>query len=399
MSDRRLRIAVVAGKFPAISETFVSRQVLGLRRLGHAVDVYASRRGRLWEGAGPDIEGLAGEVRVRPRRGVGGMGRAARVLARPAAAARLLSVRRYGTDASSLRLMFAAAPWLRMGAYDAVLAHFAPNAQVVAKLRDAGVLQGGLVAFLHGSDIAGAQRGELDFLFAHVDRFVAVSEDLRRRAVALGAPEERVAVVYNGVDTEWFSPPERRSGDGVTRLVTVARLAPVKGLEHAVEAVGALPASVRESVRYDIVGDGELRGALQERIERAGLRGVVTLRGALPPEGVRNALWSAEVFVFPSLNEGLGIAAIEAMACGLPVIGSRVGGIPEVVVDGETGTLVPPGDAGALSAAIERLVRDAALRRAMGDAGRARACAVFDGGRQLERVVEIARAAAGAGAG
>ncbi|MFT3686256.1 MAG: glycosyltransferase [Phycisphaerales bacterium] len=187
MSAGPLRIAVVAGKFPAVSETFVSRQVIELRRLGHSVDVYASRLGRVPDGAGAEIAELARQVRVRPERGIGGLGRAARVLTKPGLAARLLNAGRYGKDASSLRLLFAAEPWLGQGSYDAVLAHFAPNANVVAKLRDAGALGGGLVAFFHGSDIAGAKAGELDVLFKHGDRFVAVSEDLASRAVVLGA--------------------------------------------------------------------------------------------------------------------------------------------------------------------------------------------------------------------
>lgn len=398
MSDGPLRIAVVAGKFPALAETFVSRQVIELRRLGHVVDVYSSRRGRLPEGAPAELVELASQVRVRPGRGPSGLWRAARVLARPGLAARLLNGARYGKDATSLRLLFAAEPWLGQGSYDAVLAHFAPNANVVAKLRDAGVLRGGggLVAFLHGSDIAGAKPGELDFLFAHGDRLVAVSEALASRAVALGASRERVSVVYNGVDTAWFSPGPARAEDGVVRLVTVARLVPVKGLEHAIDAVAKLPDGVRARVRYDIVGDGELKAPLQERIGRAGLGAVVTLRGALAPEGVREALRRSDVFVFPSVSEGLGIAAIEAMACGLPVVGSSVGGIPEVVADGETGLLVQAGDPSALGGAILKMVEDVGMRRAMGGAGRRRACAVFDGRRQLERVVDAAREAADA---
>ncbi|MFT3686255.1 MAG: glycosyltransferase family 4 protein [Phycisphaerales bacterium] len=208
-----------------------------------------------------------------------------------------------------------------------------------------------------------------------------------------------MSVVYNGVDTGWFSPGLARVDDGVVRLVTVARLVPVKGLEHAIDAIGKLPHGVRSKVRYEIVGDGELRALLQERIARAGLTETVTLRGALPPDGVRDALRGADVFVFPSVNEGLGIAAIEAMACGLPVVGSRVGGIPEVVAEGQTGLLVPGCDSVAFADAIAQLVENAGERKAMGAAGRARACEVFDGSRQLERVVGIARQAAAARAG
>lgn len=391
-----MRIAVVAGRFPAVSETFISRQVLDLQRLGHGVDVYANRAGKTPE-AGDPLAPVAACVRLRPRRNLSGLAEGARMFGHPLLSARLVNPVRYGVDGSSLRLLFSAVPYIDQGPYDVVLAHFGPNAAVVAKLRDAGLPLGPLVTFFHGSDVASATEREFALLFRTGERFVAVSEDLARRAAALGAPRERLHVLYNGVDLDRFSAPERaprRAGDPL-RLVSVARLAPVKGLEHAVAAVETLPEALRARVQYQIVGEGDLRGSLQEQIDRAGLGSVVTLRGGLPPAGVRAALLDADVFLFPSLNEGLGVAAIEAMGCGLPVIGSRIGGIPEVVDDGVTGLLVPVGDSNAIAFAIVQLAEDPGLAAAMGGAGRGRAHERFDAQTQMRRLLEIVDLARG----
>ncbi len=389
-----MRLAVVAGKFPALSETFVSRQISALRALGHEVDVFANRRGTLPDPNDP-ARAIAANLNLRPKRNLHGLLKAATLLAQPALAAALLNPVRFGSDALSLRLAFSAVPFLKRPAFDAVLAHFGPNAAVIAKLRDAGLPLGPLVTFFHGSDAATAKPGDFAHLFATGERFIAVSEALASHLRELGAPADRVHVVYNGIDLARFTPKPAAnpaSSDAAApplRLISIARLVAVKGLEHAIAAIASLPPSLRDHLRYDIIGDGPLSYALQTQINAAGLATTITLRGGRPHADLPALLQSAEVFLFPSLNEGLGIAAIEAMACGLPVIASRVGGIPEVVADESTGLLVPPANSAALAAAITRLASDPALRRRLGTAGRARAEALFNANAQLIRLLEI----------
>jgi glycosyltransferase involved in cell wall biosynthesis len=150
---------------------------------------------------------------------------------------------------------------------------------------------------------------------------------------------------------------------------TVGRLHPQKGFASLLAAV----ARVRErlpAIRLLLVGGGALRRDLVARAEALGLAEVVIFAGSRGD--VPEILAALDLFVLPSLWEGLPNAVLEAMAAGLPVVATAAGGTPEVVVDGETGLLVPPGDVTALAEAIERLLRDPGLRRKMGEAGRKR---------------------------
>jgi glycosyltransferase involved in cell wall biosynthesis len=206
---------------------------------------------------------------------------------------------------------------------------------------------------------------------------------LTRREIAqylaegIGRPGQHT-FIYNGIDPEAFA------GGGVDRaavrremgvdpeaflVVSVGRLVPVKGHAHLIDA---LPEVLRRrpDAAVLIVGDGPLRNDLEGRARSLGVGDRVRFSGHLGD--VASVLGAADLFALPSLNEGLGLALVEAMATGLAAVASRVGGVPEVVVDGETGLLTPPRDAGALAGAVLRLMEDAGERRRMGEAGRAR---------------------------
>jgi glycosyltransferase involved in cell wall biosynthesis len=150
----------------------------------------------------------------------------------------------------------------------------------------------------------------------------------------------------------------------------VGRLVAVKGFDLLVAALPALSAAV-PSARLVLVGDGPERAALGAQAAVLGVGDRISLTG--PTSDIAACLAAADVLAAPSRNEGMGRALVEAMALGLPVIGAEVGGIPAVIADGETGCLVPPGDAAALAAALVELGRDAALRAKLGGAAAARA--------------------------
>jgi glycosyltransferase involved in cell wall biosynthesis len=200
---------------------------------------------------------------------------------------------------------------------------------------------------------------------------VCVAESERRAGLAARACDARTTVVIrNGVDPAAV----RVAGGGSTPplLVTVGRLQAPK---DAVTLVHAL-AVVRVPFEAMIVGDGPDRAALEEEVRRLGLERIVELAGGR--DDVAELLATADVFVLSSRSEGLPVSILEAMAAGLPVVATSVGGVPEVVVDGDTGLLVPPGDPSSLAAAIERLLADPALRRHLGEAGRRRITEHFD---------------------
>lgn len=194
------------------------------------------------------------------------------------------------------------------------------------------------------------------------------------RAAGLAARtcrNDRTVVIRNAVDVA--AAPKARHAGGTPRIIMVGRLQPPKDPVTLVRAFARLR---RESFAAVVVGDGPARPMLETEIRRLGLDGAVELAGECCD--VPERLAGADVFVLSSSQEGLPLSILEAMAAGLPVVATAVGGIPELVVDGQTGFLVPRGDAEALAAALARLIDDRALRRRLGTAGRARAEALFD---------------------
>jgi glycosyltransferase involved in cell wall biosynthesis len=182
---------------------------------------------------------------------------------------------------------------------------------------------------------------------------------------------ERTVVIRNAVDV---SAASRARHDRATpRLIAVGRLKAPKDFLTLIRAFAALPEGSFEAL---IVGDGPDRGAVEDEIRRHRLKERARLVGER--SDVPALLADSDLFVLSSRSEGLPVSVLEAMAAELPVVASDVGGLAELVVDGETGILVPPGDAPALAAALGRLIEDRALRQTLGAAGRARAEACFD---------------------
>jgi len=212
-----------------------------------------------------------------------------------------------------------------------------------------------------------------------VDRFIPVSEDLDRwLADVVRIPRAKTLFIKNGVDTDKFAPGGMPAADSPWSaddivIGTVARVQDVKNhrlLAEAFARLRALHPELAQRLKLSIVGDGPLLPALRAQVAALGLQDAVWLPGARPDIGA--LLHSFSLFTLPSLAEGTPVSLLEAMASGLPVVASRVGGIPEVVDDGVHGLLVPAGDGDALAQALGRYAADPALRRRHGAAGRAR---------------------------
>jgi glycosyltransferase involved in cell wall biosynthesis len=191
-------------------------------------------------------------------------------------------------------------------------------------------------------------------------------------------------VIELGIDLERFAAGNAALPKDGPIVGNVARLAPQKGHRHLLEAAVRVPHG-----RFVIVGDGELRGALERRARELGIADRVEFLGAR--DDVPDLLASFDVFAFPSLFEGLCVAVIEAQAAGVPVVATRVGGIRDTVVHGETGLLVPSGDADALAAAIRRLLRDRDEAAQMAREARRRVRERFSVERMVERTLSLYR--------
>jgi glycosyltransferase involved in cell wall biosynthesis len=221
------------------------------------------------------------------------------------------------------------------------------------------------------------------YSYARAERVIAICKSMKDTLVnAYGMPFGKITVVYTGIDaaaSERKTSKEQmlrelRVRDNSLVLTSMGRLAEQKGHVYLLAAFEKL-ADEFPFVSLLLAGEGPLRKALESDVNRKGLADRVVFTGFR--EDFRDLLAVTDIFVFPSLDEGFPFMVIEAMAAGNPVIATSVGGIPEAVIDGETGILVPPRDADALAAAIRLLVRDAARRAEMGDEGRRRATALF----------------------
>lgn len=223
---------------------------------------------------------------------------------------------------------------------------------------------------------------------AHIH--IAISQGLARYlAETEGFDEEDFEIVHYGISARNGVAPYE---GGEPRLLCVGRLIPIKGHLVLLRALAQARARVR-GVTLDVAGRGPLEPALKSYARELGLAEAVRFLGFVSP--VQRAIEDAAIVVVPSLGEGFGMVALEAMERARPVIASAVGGLPEIVADGETGLVVPSGDAEALAEAIVALAGDLARAAEMGRAGRERALAEFPPERSAERIEELYVAALG----
>lgn len=212
------------------------------------------------------------------------------------------------------------------------------------------------------------------------DRVVAVSANAAEVTLRIErVPGRQVCVIRNGIDLAGY-PPVAPRGEPSRRVIHVARLQEIKG-QHTLLRAARMAADVLHDFRLDIVGDGPARDELHALHADLRLGDRVRFLGERPE--IAELLTWADLFVLPSLTEGLSLTLLEAMAAGLPIVATDVGGNAEVVVDGQTGLLVPPQAPADLAAAMIRLLCDPDLSRRMGRAGRARVEKEFD----VQRVV------------
>jgi len=221
------------------------------------------------------------------------------------------------------------------------------------------------------------------------DRLVCVGETFRRQVAGWGiAPEAKLTTIYSGHDFGALTPQrgvdETKAALGLAEawpiVGTVARLTEAKALHVLIEAVAALRAR-HPRLRLVLVGDGPLRPALEETVRRLGCADTVVFLGER--DDVADLLGVFDVYAMSSLWEGVGRAMTEAMLAGRPVVATDVGGVGELVVDGETGLVRPPADPAALAAAIDQVASDRALALRLGSAGREKARALMGADRMV----------------
>lgn len=344
------RIAYVVRTFPRLSQTFVTRELEWLLSNGFECRIFCLHR---------SDETVTQTAARSPR----------------------ILERLHPLDRASDAILARFSP-------DIIHAHFATDAALAAL--DLGHRHRVPVTFTaHGYDI---YRDPPDDFARRAERaaFVVTVSEANRRHLAerLGVPREKIKLVPNGVDTRFFSPDPGQPKPGISHVVCVARLEPVKQLHLLLAGCGWLRDAALP-FRCTIVGEGSCRDTLLTLREELGLTDHVAFVGPLESEGVRLHLRSAHVAVLSSQSEGYPVSLLEAASVGIPAVAPAVGGIPEIIVHGETGLLTDPADPRALGMAMARVCTDHALASAMGMAARQRALRNFSADRQMSTLVEV----------
>jgi len=234
----------------------------------------------------------------------------------------------------------------------------------------------------------------------HTDAFISVAQAMTDQALAagIGRPEQ-FTKVFSGLETQNYleAPPPQRIAElrqqwnippDAIVITKVARLFDLKGHEYVIDAARAL-APKYKNVYWMFIGDGILRRKLEQQIAAAGLTDRFRFLGLVAPQRIGELLHAGDIVVHCSLREGLARVLPQALLCGKPVVSFDVDGAREVVLDGQTGFLVPPRDIGALTQALEKLIDDPQLRRRLGSTGKELCQKQFDHKLMVEHIEQV----------
>jgi len=431
--SRPLRIAFLLGSFPVVSETFILRQITGLLDLGHEVEIFADTHAGEGAPLHPEVtshgllerttfmdmppESAPWELSVRPFNGdtwlpgsETAMPNSQRLfsalpalrrclLKSPRLTCAVLSRDEFGHQAESLSALYRLAKLCGVSnRFDVLHAHFGLVGNSFRFARELWRVP--LVVSFHGYDFTTQPRkhgpGLYDKLFTAVDVVTVNSEFTRRRVMQLGCPAPKLKLLPVGLDLNAFPFAERvRGPNEPVRLLTVARLVEIKGHEFVLSAV-AKARGQGTTLRYDIVGDGPLRQKLEQLVAELKLTDVVTLHGARDSTFVRQLLDQAHLALLGSVSiegdqEGQGLFLQEAQACGLPVIATRHGALPEGMLPEKSGFLAPERDIDAMAERIAFLAAHPQEWPAMGRVGREFVAARYDIRKLNETLVALYR--------
>ena len=402
--NRTLRVAYIMSRFPKITETFILYEILALEARGVAVDVHPLLRERE-ESVHPEAARLLQRIRFHSFLSLPILAANAHyIFRRPWAYFRTLFevlsetfgslnffIGALGIFPKSVRFAYE----MERAGVQHVHAHFATHPTVAALIIFR--LTGIPFSFTaHGHDLHVDTRMLAQKLAAA--RFAVAISDYNRDLMIQECGEwarSKVAVVHCGIDPSVFDATSRSTAsDATLKILCVGRFDEVKGHPVLVEACRKLSERGIPFV-CDLVGAGPRRSEVEALIERAGLTGRVRTLGPRPRLEVVRLLSECDVFALPSVmaangeREGIPVSLMEAMAMGIPVVSSKLSGIPELVENEVSGILVKPGDATAFSEALEKLAREPSLRAQLGEAGRLKVLRDFDLSRNVDRLAAL----------
>ena len=371
-----MKLAFFLSDFPKLSETFILNQIKGFIDLGHEVDIYAG-----WKSKEEDIHEDVIYYNLISRIFYYG---------------NLLSfLKKGGVLPSLLNIYLRLKLWafflnskssfgnrrkfsLRPKKYDVIICHFGPNGYNALLLKDAGFFDGKIVVFFHGFDMSKIFRlkGERFYsqLFQRADLLLPISEFWKNRFLRLGYDSKKIKVHRMGIDCDKFKLSEKSVREEI-EIISVSRLVEKKGLEYSIKTVTRLMEK-HNNLRYTIIGDGPLRKSLQGLIDQLGVADKIKMLGNKRQHEIVSFVSRADIFLSSSVTaadgdmEGIPVSIMEAMACGIPVVVTDHSGTSELVLNNESGFVVPEKDIDSLVEKTDFLIRDSRKRIEMGIRGR-----------------------------
>ena len=405
-----MKIAFLVGKFPVLSESFILNQIAGLLDRGHEVDIYAI------DGPadnGSKVHPIVTKYNliertyfspVPPKDKADLTPNDDRFIKQifqrnPKACQDLIDVAKHGKRAKRFRLLYKAVPLLEGKSYDIIHCQFGSIGLMGLLFRNLGLLKGKLVTIFRGSDISKYLEkwgyDVYDRLLAEGDFFLTNCEFFRKRAIKLGCDEDKIVILGSGIDCSKFAfTPRHFPADGKVKIATTGRLVEKKGIEYGIRAMAFL-AETYPNIEYNIIGDGELREHFQKLIAKLNVGHIVKLVGWKQQEELIKILDDSHILIAPSVtaadgNQDAPVNTLkEAMAMGLPVIGTLHGGIPELIEDGISGFLVPERDGEAIAQKVSYLIEHPEIWTDMGKAGRDRVEEKYDMHKLNNQLVDI----------
>jgi glycosyltransferase involved in cell wall biosynthesis len=353
-----MHLFYITDLFPEVSQVFISRELAGLEKLGAEITLLSLQKPQ-----NSIVHALNGQLRTRcfwgPELAVAkvekGLSHLSAFISRPKTyLATAICSQTAGLP--PLRHPFRQLPLyarlIQESGAQRIHCHFGRQGMLVGWLAS-HLLGLPFSVTLHGSDVMVSPYMNLGTVLADADLIICVSEKIRALVQqSYRIDPQKLAVVRCGVSLSDYQLAPKLPG--ILKILCVARLHPIKGIDDLVTACSLLR---DRQVKFEclIVGDGAMRQALQDQVEYLGLRSSIRFAGAVPNEKLPEIYAQSSLVVLPSHSEGLSVVLLEAMASGLPVVATNVGGIPELVISGENGQLVDPCQPKSLADAIQKI--------------------------------------------
>jgi len=401
-----MKIAFIVGAFPSLSETFILNQITGLLDLGYEVEIF-SEFNLKEKKVHSDVEKYRLKDRVHymlliPYNKIKRILKAIFLIIKnfhkaPLKILKSLNVFEYGKAALSLRLLYSLIPFLDKN-FDILHCHFGTNGIIGTYLKKIGV-HAKLITIFHGYDMSSfvISNGNNVYkrLFLNGDLFLPISNYWKRKLIKLGCNEKKIIVHHMGINLEKFKFFEgKKQSEETIRILTVGRLVEKKGHKYAIQAIAKIIKKYK-NIEYIIAGDGPFRSKLEDLTLELEIKSYIKFLGAVEQKEVLKLYQQVHIFILPSITasngdqEGIPVVLMEAQATGLPIISTYHTGIPEVVVDGKSGFLVPERDVDALTEKLEYLIEHPEIWPDMGQYGRKFVEEHYDINKLNQRLVEI----------